>query len=92
MGARGMSVGKTLLGLAAIGIAFIFVGGRAIYEWYDAGQMPLHHGFYRTVSYATAPYAFTYEFGGNIFLISMGIAALAVAIFGTLSRRGHRTP
>jgi hypothetical protein len=86
-----MSVVKALLALAGMGIAFIAVGGHALYEWYVNGQMPLHHGFRSTVSYGTDPYAFTYEFGGNIFLVSFGIAALAGAIFGTLARWGRRT-
>jgi hypothetical protein len=93
MGARGMSVIKALLGLGGMGVAFISVGGHALYKWYETGQMPLHHGFRSTVSYATDTFAFTYEFGGNIFLMSMGIAASAVAVFGLLSlyRRTRKT-
>jgi hypothetical protein len=88
-----MSVTKTLLALAAMGIAFISVGGYALYEWYETGQVPLHHGFRSTVSYAADPFAFTYEFGGNLFLVSFGIAAFAGAVFGMLLLRwGRRTP
>jgi hypothetical protein len=91
MEAPGMSVVKTLLALAAMGIAFIAVGGHALYQWYETGRIPLHHGFRNTVSYATDPYAFTYEFGGNIFLVSFGIAAFAGAILGALAYWGRQT-
>jgi hypothetical protein len=91
MGAQRMSVTKALLGLAGIGVAFISVGGHALYEWYETGQMPLHHGFHSTVSYAADPFSFTYEFGGNVFLMSMGIVASAVAVLGLLSRGRRRT-
>lgn len=94
MGARGVSVMKARwhnLGLAGMGIAFISVGVQALYEWYPTGQMPLHRGFHRTVSYATDPYSFAYAFGGDIFLVFFGIAALAGAIFVTLSRWGRQT-
>jgi hypothetical protein len=86
-----MSVTKALLGLAGIGIAFICVGGRALYEWYETEQMPLHHGFHSTVSYATDPIAFVYEFGGNVFLVFFGLAAFAGAIFATRSLWRRRT-
>lgn len=91
MGAGRLSVTKTLLGLAGIGVAFVSVGGHALYKWYETGQMPLHHGFNRTVSHAADPFSFTYEFGGNIFLVFFGIAAFAVAIFATLTLRRRRT-
>jgi len=82
---------KALLGLGGMGFAFISVGGHALYKWYEIGQMPSHHGAHSTVSYATDPFAFTYELGGNIFLVSIGILASVVAIFGLLSLRGRRT-
>jgi len=57
---------KAFLLLAGLGVALISVGGYALYGWYETGQMPLHHGFHRTVSYADDPFSFTYEFGGNV--------------------------
>jgi len=52
--------------LTGLGIAFTFTGVNALHEWYETGQMPLHHGFHRTVSYTADSFSFTYEFGGNI--------------------------
>jgi hypothetical protein len=79
------------LGLAAMGIAFISVGGQALYEWHETGQIALHRGFHRTVAYAADPYLFAYEFGGNVLLIILGLAAFAGAIYETLSRWGRRS-
>lgn len=76
---------KAFLILAGLSVAFISVGARALYEWYDTGQIPLHHGFHRTVSYAADPFAF--ECGANVFLVTMGIAAAVMAVLGLLSRR-----
>lgn len=90
MGTR-MSFLKAFLMLAGSGVAFISVGGHNLHEWYETGQMPLHHGFNRTVSYATDPFSFMYEFGGNIFLVSMGIAAVFGAMLGWLLRVRRQT-
>jgi hypothetical protein len=91
MGAPRISFMKAFLLLAGLGVAFISVGGHALYEWYETGQMPLHHGFHRTVSYADDPFSFTYEFGGNVFIVSMGIAAVFGAILAWVLRVRRKT-
>jgi hypothetical protein len=67
---------ESAFGTVRNGRRFHFCRRAGSYEWYETGQMPLHHSLHNTVSYATDPYAFTYEFGGNIFLVSFGSAEM----------------
>jgi hypothetical protein len=79
-----------LLGIG-MGIAMLILGMNALLEWHATGQMPLHHGIHRSVSYEDDPFSFAYELGGNVLLIFLGLTLSLLFICGAVSRWVRRT-
>ncbi|MCA6117942.1 hypothetical protein J6524_24135 [Bradyrhizobium sp. WSM 1738] len=61
------------IGLVAFGLGFISMGCYRLYGWYETGQLVVHGGAYRPLSYGAEPLLFAFRFANFSLMVALGV-------------------
>ncbi len=64
------------IGLLIFCAALICVGGYELYGWHQTGQLAMHAGLHRPLSYTAEPGRFVWEFGTYLGMLFLGLLGI----------------
>jgi hypothetical protein len=74
------------IGLVVLCLGFILLGGYELYGWYETGQLEMHSGSHRLLSYSVEPFQFIREFGTYSLMVFMGLLGIVGCFYYRLWR------